>query len=247
MGRGQALWTDLELNKSDEYYEEQLPYFQLLENRDEEDKPDKQGWATIESEVRLIEQEIRSLWKVKVKSVFEIGVKLLELKKHMDRGEYKRTIKVNLPFSYSSAMNYRNVAEHFDSAEDAALFDSRTLYEIAKSKVTPELREVIINDAKQGGKWDVRKVKEAAGTMNLVEKHAAEDKGTTSCSEFNASPFQNTVQSVKNMVSVAVLLTKGMEWPEELTSEDHKVLDSILSEVKELAQFFRSAHKRSNR
>lgn len=208
---------------------------------------EKIKWDFIENDVVVIEREIKILCLDLIKNIHDIGLRLDKLKKHLSHGEYKRTIEKKFLFSYSSALNYRNVGVNFDSAEEAALFDCRTLYEIAKPSVTPELRRVIIDDAKRGGKWNVKKVKEALGQVKKITEHSSEEDCPSDTTEASVSPFVYAVKSVKDMISTAVLFTNGLEWPEEPTVEEHQLMDSILPELKVLVQAFRAAPKKSNR
>jgi len=127
MNRG-TQWGKLQFNGSDEYYEAMLPDFQLFEEWDEEGRGEwRIGALSLSQLAKVIEEELMSMWMSKVELVHEIGQKLYEFRSVLS-GHFEKTVEERLPFSYSTACNYINVFKRFDSAQDAALFDSKVMY-----------------------------------------------------------------------------------------------------------------------
>lgn len=135
----------------------------------EEEKESKE-WILLDSDLKQIEQRLSVLWSSKVECVFEIGLELVKYKEIVKR-EFKQYVIDRLPFSYSTATAYKNVAQAFASPEEAALFDSKTMYALASSQFPAELRADFIARAKKGEKFCVDEVRSAR------ESHAEEHGG----------------------------------------------------------------------
>lgn len=204
----------------------------------------------MDSPVTILEREIVSLWKSKVENVWEIGKRLILLKDRLDVGhkktkrDFKRTVEQKLPFSYSTAISYKNVAERFESPEDAALFDSKAMYALASSKYPPDLREFIIEDARKGRPYTLKDIKCAREFDGIQEAASQEEVDPESISQ---SEVEQAVVRVKLALLEAVNITKAIQWEEEPSPAVIKKMDEIKPIIEKLAWEFRSVPKKSNR
>jgi len=238
-------WDDLNFSESDEFYEAMLPDFHLLDSdsiihEEELDEPivkEKVKLTGINSRVQEIEESLRKMWKSKIEFAFKIGLGLVDLRAIL-RGDFKRTVIERLPFSYSTAANYINVAETFRSAEEAALFDSKVMYAMATKTFPSKLRQEMIAAARKGKIYTIEEVRE---TREELKRREAEllDEGDAKPITFSKSEYVEFTERVIGVLEDIVSEIGTISCPEEPTRTEKWNQHIVWDLVEKIAEAFK--------
>lgn len=237
-------WGELEFNKDDKSYEADLSNWTLLENRTDEDEFDgkkgkqKAGWDNyLTTKIQEQIEDLKMMWGSRTELTFDMGLKLLELSGLLS-GNFKRTVNECMPFSYSTAISYMNVAEKFDSAEEAALFDSKVMYAMTTSQFPAQVRDEMIFRAKEGEVITIDEVREARDKEKKRRETASEIDDNSEVIEFEKSPCTEMMEHIKESLKGIISEVENIPWPDELsiTEESHKI--AIWTLLEKLADVF---------
>ncbi|MCJ2164694.1 MULTISPECIES: hypothetical protein [unclassified Pseudodesulfovibrio] len=113
-----------------------------------------------ETKHRLLQlaDRINEAWQRRAEDLLEMG-KLLNKAKPLQKIKgFKQWVKDKLPFSYSSARNYMNIANAFESPDEVKQFSVRSLVLMSKRDFPKGLRHDIVESAKMGEEWDVERI-----------------------------------------------------------------------------------------
>ncbi|BDQ38753.1 hypothetical protein SYK_31130 [Pseudodesulfovibrio nedwellii] len=235
MNRG-TQWGKLEFNESDEYYEAMLPDYQLLEKWDEEHEGGGQVWSfSLRQLTQQIEDELMSMWKSKVELVYDIGLKLHQFRSVLSY-RFEESVNERLPFSYSTACNYINVFKRFDSAQDAALFDSKVMYAMATKNFPYEVRKDMISRAKKG---EVVTLEEVRDARDAVRREAASGMNEESNPiEPNKTPYMDLAERIKSSLEDIVSEVEEFSFPDALSENEEWSQLAVWSLLEELGKVF---------
>lgn len=223
MSRG-TQWDSLEFNGSDEYYEAMLPDFQSLETwgedeqddvKDQNEEDEWRGWdLNLKERTQQLINDLMSMYGSKVEQVYNMGWKLHDLR-GVTSCNFEETVEESLPFSYSTACNYMNVALRFNSAADAALFDSKVMYAMATKSFPERVRRNMISRAKEG---NTVTLKEVCDARDQVRREAAcwagEDSGPI---EFEKTPYMELLERIRASLEDITAEVEEFPLPEELS------------------------------
>ncbi|MDJ0572082.1 MAG: DUF3102 domain-containing protein [Pleurocapsa sp. MO_192.B19] len=94
--------------------------------------------------------EIRLLMKRTTQDIIEIGQRLIEVKKCLGHGRYRRWIEAEFDWGKSTANSFENVAKQFADVQNLDVFAPSALYELAAPSTPQAAREEAIALAKAG-------------------------------------------------------------------------------------------------
>lgn len=246
MDRGKD-WGELEFNEDDTFYEEMLSDLALLENESEEvvegevdeEKGEQKIWlaSNLKTRIRQIEEDLMGMWRSKVELAFEMGLKLHDFKGALSGG-FKKAVNERLPFSYSTAISYMNVAERFKSAEEAALFDSKVMYAMATSQFPWRVRDEMVSKAKDGEIVTIEEVREARDEYKERREAASGIDDDTEVIEFKKTQCVEMMEHVKDSLEGIVSEVESTPWPEELSITEKGHQYTIWTLLERLAEVF---------
>ena len=104
--------------------------------------------------------EIRSLMKRTAQNIIEVGQKLLEIKRRLGYGRYRRWIEAEFNWSKSTANSFENVAKQFANVQNLDIFTPSVLYELAAPSTPESARQEAIARAKAGEKIGCKSARE---------------------------------------------------------------------------------------
>ncbi len=111
--------------------------------------------------------EIRSLMKRTAQDIINIGLKLIEIKKRLGHGQYRKWIKAEFNWGKSTANSFENVAKQFANVQNLDIFTPSVLYELAAPSTPESARKEAIVRAEAGEKIGYKSAKQ------IKKKHLA--------------------------------------------------------------------------
>ena len=96
--------------------------------------------------------EIRTLMKRTAQDIIQIGQKLIEIKKRLGYGQYRKWIETEFHWGKSTANSFENVARHFADVHNLDIFAPLALYELAALSTPESARQEAITKAQAGEK-----------------------------------------------------------------------------------------------
>ena len=120
-------------------------------------------YSTLDAEtldfVREQTGEIRLLMKRTAQDIITIGQKLIEIKKRLGHGQYRKWIETEFNWSKSTANSFENVAKRFGNVQILDVFSLSVLYELAAPSTPESARQEAIARAEAGEKIDCKSAK----------------------------------------------------------------------------------------
>ena len=120
-------------------------------------------YSTLDAEtldfVREQTGEIRLLMKRTAQDIITIGQKLIEIKKRLGHGQYRKWIEAEFNWSKSTANSFENVAKRFANVQILDIFSLSVLYELAAPSTPESARQEAIARAEAGEKIDCKSAK----------------------------------------------------------------------------------------
>lgn len=238
MGRGKQ-WNELELGGSDAHYEAMLNDFQFFENWETEQEAQAAEWGgwsySLKDRIQQLKDELESMWKSKIELTYDMGWRLIALRSVL-KWKFKDTVEECLPFSFSTACNYINVASRFDSAADAALFDSKVMYAMATKTFPYKVRKDMILRAKKG---EVITLEEARNARDQAKREAAcgADEESTPI-DFEKTPYMEMADKVKATLEGIISEVEAFAVPADLSTNEKWRRDAVWVLLDKLVNIF---------
>ena len=104
--------------------------------------------------------EIRLLMKRTAQDIIEIGQRLIEVKKLLGYGQYRKWIQAEFNWGKSTANSFENVAKQFANVQNLDGFAASALYELAAPSTPEAARKEAIALAKAGNRIGYKVAKE---------------------------------------------------------------------------------------
>ncbi len=104
--------------------------------------------------------EIRTLMKRTAQDIINIGQKLIEIKKRLGYGQYRKWIETEFNWGKSTANSFENVARHFADVHNLDIFAPSALYELAAPSTPESARQEAMAKAQAGEKIGYKLAKE---------------------------------------------------------------------------------------
>ena len=139
-------------------------------------------------------EEIRSLIKRTAQDIIKIGQKLIEVKKRLEYGQYRKWIEAEFNWSKSTANSFENVARQFADVQNLDIFAPSALYELAAPSTPESAREEAIARAQSGEKIGYKFAKE------IKKKHIAQLARYKYASNEQPLPQEISQQNQKNYI-----------------------------------------------
>ena len=160
--------------------------------------------------------EIHTLMRRTAQDIINIGQKLIEIKKRLGHGQYRKWIKAEFNWGKSTANSFENVARRFANVQNLDIFAPSALYELAAPSTPESAREEAISLAQAGKRIGYKFAKE------IKKRHILESANNSSSPKSLLSPesaegfLQNkNSHGDKKNESFSVLLPIKLESPEQ--------------------------------
>lgn len=111
-------------------------------------------YDALETEARIVVKqrtgEIKTLVRRAAQDIIEIGQKLIEVKEHLEHGQFGAWLKAEFEWSDQTALNFMNVARAFVQIPNGLEFSSRALYLLAAPSTPDAARDEALERAAAG-------------------------------------------------------------------------------------------------
>jgi hypothetical protein len=145
--------------------------------------------------------EIRTLMKRTVRDIIEIGCKLIEVKKLLGYGQYRKWIEAEFNWGKSTANAFENVAKQFADVQNLDKFAPSALYELASSSTPKLAREEAITRA-QAGETITYTISKEIKRKYFSDSHKSSSKSSLPSSSLESGKQSNSQKSIKHASSV---------------------------------------------
>lgn len=139
---------------------------------------DNFDYTSLKPETRVVVEqcagEIKALARNTAQNIIDIGLRIIEIKKHLKHGHYRRWLAAEFPWRKSTANIYERAAKKFSNVQSLDKFDLSAFYVLVCS-TTPEIAcEEALARANQGEHMTLAKVN------SIVNQHK-ETQNRTPC------------------------------------------------------------------
>lgn len=123
---------------------------------------DNFDYTSLEPETRVVVEqcasEIKALARNTAQNIIDIGLRIIEIKKHLKHGHYRRWLAAEFPWRKSAANVYERAAKKFSNVQSLDKFDLSAFY-VLVCGTTPEIAcEEALARASQGEYMTLAKV-----------------------------------------------------------------------------------------
>ena len=168
--------------------------------------------------------EIKVLMKRSAEDIFEIGQKLIQVKKLLKHGQFRTWLEKEFDWTVRTASRFMSVAQQFSNKKDNLSFSNfapSALYQLAAPSTADEVREEAIKRAEAGEKITHKKVKK------LKKSHALKAHSTLNRNTRTAG-LEDPVSSVTHsVVSTQVSGTSGSVIDVKATKIEEKPIEIL--------------------
>jgi len=213
---------------------------------------------TDEDQLPQITYEIRNITTNMKTEIYRIGELLVQAKKILEHGEFKKWIKANFEFSYQKAHNFMNVYRHcLGRPELVKTIKASLLYKITSPGFPEDLREHIFENGKKlksikGKKFREVCIKFKRGELDLkspeIKKLFRQNK-RNAVNKAYAREIDGQIAKLERLRESILLKTAKFQWPlhpetqeVDVEGDQLKHINELISEVVKAIKCLRPGH-----
>ncbi|MDF5720158.1 MAG: DUF3102 domain-containing protein [Rhizonema sp. PD37] len=198
-------------------------------------------YSFLEAQTRKIvlqrTNEIKVLMRRTAQDIIDIGQRLIEVKQHLEHGNFRNWLKFEFNWSVSAATKFMQVALQFKCIKLTHLnLTASTLYLIAAPSTPEQVRKEVIERASNGENISYNKAKAIVSQRKKTKKKAVESKTASLKPDEPVNAIESTSYETTSAISAQEDLTgKDVSTEETCELSSLKSLPSFALEDKQIA------------